>query len=95
MKTIYKYLVPQQTKFELEIPRGSKFLTLQKQNNSQAIWFEVDTEEKKMRIKFEIYGTGWNLNSSMDKQYLGTFVDGAYVWHLYAKEYKFNAERYD
>lgn len=50
-------------------------------NGEQCIWVEVDPAAEPVPRVFVIYGTGWDIDP--DLEYVATFVDRAFVWHLY------------
>jgi hypothetical protein len=83
---IYKYPIPMTSKFSLSLPKDSKILTFQAQNNISCIWFSfpANTNEEIFR-KFEIYGTGDDIISPYNLEYIGTvqLADGKLVWHLF------------
>ncbi len=87
MITIYKYKVPVQDDFELNLPAGAKLLSVQTQGNTPCMWMLVDTEVPKKLVKFAVRGTGHdctNLNDDAWK-YLGTFQlnGGQLIFHLF------------
>lgn len=82
MKTIWKFPIPQQTPFCLEMPRFSRVLAVQMQEETPCIWVEVEPDGLISRRAFHIVGTGRELPPEAH-QYLGTWQNGVYVWHLY------------
>jgi len=87
MITIYKYDVPAEDYFELELPIGAQILTVQSQFGEPHIWVLGDTEKKSEVRYFRLLGTGhdFKLNSDKVKQYIGTFQieGGMLVFHLF------------
>lgn len=86
MNKIYKYSVPVGGEFNILLPVNSKILCVQQQHFQLAMWAIVDvyTEEFERR-KFQIYGTGHEIDMDAVKQYIGTVqqADGNLVWHLF------------
>lgn len=83
-KTIWKYTLSETISTVL-IPKGSKILTVQLQFNEIAIWALInDTETEKEERKFQIIGTGHNINHGPG-DYIGTFQmnGGMYVFHVF------------
>lgn len=90
MITIHKYEIQNiDDKFELQLPAGAVFLSVQAQQNRPQMWMLVDDQAEKTAIQFAVRGTGHdcsNLNDGSWK-YLGTFQlnDGRHVFHLFAQ----------
>lgn len=85
MISIYKYPVPVQDKFGLELPHGAAILCIQTQNGLPYIWTKIDTTKEYLEIrKFNLYGTGHDIRSQFE-EYIGTFqmYEGEFVFHLF------------
>lgn len=90
MKTIYKYPVPIQEEFTLELPVDHKILSFQEQNGLLYIWCLVNTDSKVFSPTFYLFGTGQDLSdySYRIQSYL-SFVGtvqldkGTLVFHLF------------
>lgn len=86
MKTIYKYPITSAlnpvSRAMIMLPKNSKILTVQIQNNQICIWAEVDTEESLITKEFSIVGTG-NPFPTYNVIYIGTVQAHPYVWHVY------------
>ncbi len=83
MRKIYKYALVHVGGPQIEkIPRGYKILCVQVQNRAICMWCEVTPGEPLVDFKYEIVGTGWELDPS-PRSYLGTYQTGSYVWHVY------------
>jgi hypothetical protein len=49
------------------------------------IWAQVDVDNpKKKELQVQVVGTGWDTPNN-DWDYLGTFLQGDFVWHIYVK----------
>lgn len=85
MKTIYKYSIPIETFFSLNLPSGAKILSFQTQMGVPVIWAIVDPENKMEVRHFYIRGTGHPDHSGEmdDDIYIGTIQTGGLVWHLF------------
>ncbi len=66
----------------LSIPRGGKIVALQAQREHPCIWVEVDPEATTEARGFRVYGTGHEIPDE-GVEYVGTYQDGAFVWHVY------------
>lgn len=99
MTTIYKYplneLLFGYGTFKIELPAEAKVLSIQFQENKYGMnipvmWCQVDTEKPKIVYTFFIASTGENLSDFIGRineelYYLGTFVIGQEVKHLFAR----------
>lgn len=67
----------------VDMPLASKVLTLQVQHGTPTLWAEVILEEPRRTEtrRFVVHGTGHTV--PWDCEYVGTWLDGAFVWHLY------------
>ena len=87
MYTIWKYEIPTETNFEIEMPRVSKVLKCENQRNLPYMWVLVDTESTLIKRKFLFVGTGHKLDIGGlgDVRHVSTFqVDGGnYIFHIF------------
>ncbi len=86
MITIWKY--PLRAEIEdqfIEMPSGSKILTVQVQNAIPNLWAIVNPEHPKERRHIRIHGTGHNIRDSTRLRYISTFqIQGAgLVFHVF------------
>ena len=72
----------------LKLPKGSKILRVESQNDIPHIWFMFNLSlEKDLEDRcFELYPTGINIEPA-NRKYIGTFQIrfGVYVYHLFEK----------
>ena len=47
------------------------------------VWAMVDTHEKMGDTKLRIFGTGHSIPDGFTGQYIGTFQERQFVWHLF------------
>lgn len=93
MKVIYKYEIrPDSTKdasFEIRVVTklGAKPLYVALQNGIPCVWMEVDKARASTTITLYSVGTGFGAVPD-DGEYLGTIIEGPYVWHIYVKKEK-------
>ena len=89
MKTIWKYGIPLEDLFTLNLPKDAKFLSIQEQNEQMESWFLVDMQADLETRRFCVRGTGHFLDDQQGEvTYLGTVqqLSGALVWHLFEIE---------
>lgn len=85
MNTIYKYPITtpdSDNKVHLYMPSSAVPLHVNVQGGQPMLWAMVDTREPLREHVFYLYGTGHDCNRH-HSEYVGTFFDGPYVWHLF------------
>ena len=84
MKTIWKFNVPVEDEFVIEMPIRAEFLSVQTQFGVPQMWFIVEPEKSKEPRRFRVVGTGHPMPEGSLK-YLGTFQvhEGSLVFHLF------------
>lgn len=83
---IFKYAIPMEEKFTLELPIHSKILSFQIQNEQPFIWVLVDPDKNLRPRYFTLVGTGYEFDHHPDTmKYIGTIqmANGALIWHLF------------
>ena len=86
MRKIWKYVLPREGEFDLEMPYVVDFLDVQIQREEPCLWAMVIPESKKRTYHFKIVGTGHSIPDDAKTRilsHIGTFQDGVYVWHLF------------
>ena len=78
---IYKYELNRADTFQIQIPAGAKPIHIACQGNSIMMWAEVDPNAQMVRKMFHCVGTGQE--PPKGASYLGTVMDGVFVWHYY------------
>jgi hypothetical protein len=83
MKRIYKYPVPIDDRFVIQMPLGAFIMTVQMQKSEPQIWALVDPDRSLTNRVFYLYGTGMEVNPELI--YIGTFqmLGGSLVYHLF------------
>lgn len=83
MKTVYKYVVETgRYEVNLQVPGYRKPLHVGLDPAGvPSLWMEVDTNS--VPVPFTIYIVGTGQEVPQGKQYIGSFVEGPYVWHVY------------
>lgn len=85
MRTVYKYEVPLDDTFYVDLPKDSKVLSVGVQNDVPYIWVFVDDENEDSRKVFRLAGTGHPIADYLDLEFIGTFQlrSGNLVFHLF------------
>lgn len=72
MKAIYKYSLPVQEKFVIELPAGAQIIRVDDVDGKFWLWAIVDTEAEKESRYIECYKTGQPIETPLeDLNYLG------------------------
>lgn len=79
MRTIWKFQI--ETRMTLHLFDGWRVLHTEPQGGVPHLWVEVDTEEPRQVVHFQVVGTGHPIPYSA--RWLGTWQDPPFVWHLY------------
>jgi hypothetical protein len=82
MKTIWKYKLDLTDVQEVIMPKGAKVLSVQIKDGVPCLWALGETESDKEPRRFAIVGTG-NRCWCSDWEYVGTFQDDPFVWHVF------------
>lgn len=84
--TIWKTpLDPEVRTNEFDLPLGAEFLTLQVQHGVPTLWWRVCPDEKRVKTRVTIVGTGHVFDSLDLGRYLGTWQEGPFVWHAFER----------
>ena len=85
MKAIWKYSIPIEGEFTINMPEGAVPLCVQVQDNVPCIWVLVRPGPQVDCRRFRLHGTGRPLDDVGLGRYVGTFQmgSGALVWHLF------------
>ncbi len=87
MRAVYKYPVPVDDSVTIEIPSGSRILTVQFQepHGYPYLWALVNPSAPPEMRHFMLVGTGDPIETSDDLLYIGTFQlrGGTLVYHLF------------
>lgn len=81
MRTVHKYELPIVDEFTLDLPSQHKVVLVDFQNARPMMWVEVDTDSPSRPVKFSVEGTGHQIDGGA--VHVGSFIDGAFVWHVY------------
>ena len=86
MRRVFKYTVPVEDYFSLEMPGGAKVLTVQNQHGEPQLWALVNPDNPTETRNFRLVGTGHPISENPDMlDYIGTFqlADGAFIGHVF------------
>ena len=84
MRTIWKYQIPIQDYFELELPKDAEILTVQMQYGIPCLWALVDpTAQQEFRL-FRLLEIG-HPGETLNLDYIGTVqqAEGQLIWHVF------------
>ncbi len=83
MVRIYKYSIPIQDDFTLEIPESAQVLSVDVVDNQPRLWILVDPHEDFTTRRFVTVPTGEEFNG--EGNFIGTYLlsGGALVFHLF------------
>ena len=84
MKAVWKYPIPVEAEFGIQMPAGAKVLHVGTQRGNPTLWALVDTDAPPVGVDFQIAGTG---HEAPGWTYVGTFLttNDMYVWHLFQR----------
>lgn len=87
-RTIWKFPIPQQDEFSVEIPKNAHLLTLQTQRGQPCLWAMVKPEDEKEIRRFRLIGTGHPIpddNPGEEMKHVGSFqlADERLIFHLF------------
>ena len=85
MKRIYKYHIPIEDKFVLNLPLEAKVLCVQVIDSEPYIWAEIDDTAVSFPLRFKVKGIGHPCDDIEEMRYVGTFQidNGVFIFHLY------------
>lgn len=85
MQTIWKFDVPTQDIFWLELPIGARVLSAQMQKGKPCLWVLLDPEIPKEGRRFRLSGTGHPIEKAESLSFIDTFQldGGSLVFHLF------------
>ena len=98
MLTVYKYEIPAEDEFTIDLPAGAQPLSFQEQHGAGCMWALVDPEARTTKRRFRLAGTGHPIEYAEPAgvpyrsppnigalRFVGTaqFRGGALVFHLF------------
>jgi hypothetical protein len=81
--TIWKYPFEITGPFELMLPTEAKILSVDVQGEQPCMWALVEAENILEERRFVIVGTGHPAPTPTASEYIGTFQQPPFVWHLF------------
>lgn len=85
MEKIYKYPLEVTDLQLIEIPIGTRVLSVQTQNDIPTIWAMHSQEEDKVNVEVRMVGTGQEFDLE-DWRFIDTVQVGMFVWHVFMRE---------
>lgn len=84
MRTIWKFSIDET--LMVKAPGLGKTVLVGAQHSDHWVaWVEVDTDRPDTLRKYRIVGTGHPIPDDA-KSHVGSYIDGAFVWHVYSDE---------
>ena len=83
MKTIFKYVLAMGDLQHIPMPKGAEVLAVQTQDDLPCLWALCDKHAPYVSRTVKIVGTGWTEADIQRDQYIGTFQQGPFVWHVF------------
>lgn len=86
MNTIWKFTLTLTDRQEITLPAGAQLLTVQLQDGEPRLWALVDGYVGLTQVRtIEIHGTGNPIESGPQRQYVATFQQPPFVWHVFER----------
>ena len=84
MQTVYKYPIPIQDTFTLDLPVNSEVLYIGIQNQEPFMWVGLMTELRIEKVTFHVLGTGQSMGLYPER-YIGSFIllKDEFVGHVF------------
>lgn len=84
MRKIYKYPIEIKDINVVSMPYDAEVLTVQMQGNIPTIWAMVDPDSRPyIERRFQIIGTGHPIPDDFKGEYITTFQESIFVWHIF------------
>lgn len=85
MKTIWKFELEIVDDQSIKLPRDSKILAVQTQNDNPCIWVLVNPDNDKEKVHIRIIGTGHPIEDNFNGKHIGTFqvLNGSGIFHVF------------
>ena len=85
MYSIWKYHIPMEDRFTMELPKDSMILDIQVQFDKPTMWVLVDTDADLEERYFKVLGTGFEFETVEELTHIGTIQmsAGVLVWHIF------------
>ena len=88
LKTIYKYPLTITDRQDVEMPTGSRLLSVGEQEGQLILWVAVDTNKPTISRCIVIVGTGNPAKNIVDSPFIGTVqMSNGLVWHVFDEGY--------
>ena len=85
MKTVWKYTVPTDGTFGMNMPAGAEVLSVHVQNGVVNMWVEVDPDVGSILKRFRVCGTGHDMPADEPRRFVGSYLlhGATEVYHLF------------
>lgn len=87
MRTIWKFTLATRNEAGIfKVPEGAHFFYAgQDPSGELCAWAYVNTAEPEVHRRIAVVGTGQPFPFESGADFLGTVVEGPYVWHIFAE----------
>jgi len=85
-KEVYKYKVETKGTTVLSVPAPIRMLYVGMQGSSTYVWIECIPEQESTPVVINGVGTG--CEAPIEDAYIGTVLNGQFVWHYYRATYE-------
>jgi len=83
MRTVWKFPFPIARQIVVQMPAGAEMLHVAEQHGTPTIWALVDPKAMMVNHYFVLSGTGALVDESLNGEFIATFFQGQFVWHLW------------
>lgn len=81
---VWKFEFPVADTVEIKMPKGARILSVGTQRERHiCLWALVDTSAPDVARTLYVRGTGHEVVPKIAQHYLGTVMDGQFVWHVF------------
>jgi len=85
-KRIWKYELETIDAQILYLPANAKFLKILVLIGIPSLYALIDLEEEDEKVLIRTFGTGQQIHNTEKLEYIDTYSNGDFVWHVFKKE---------
>lgn len=79
---VYKFPINNNSQ-RILLPADAKPLKVAMQYDTATMWVQLDPDAPKVERCFEVYGTGHPIGSDKRREFIDTYFDGPFVFHVF------------
>ena len=85
-QVIWKYPVPVEDSFEVDLPKGAQILHVGAQGVMYFMWCLITHPATSVEVRrFRVFDTGQLIPDDEDLTHVATWQQAGFVWHLFEK----------